>query len=226
MSAERRPSNVRRKPPQVLGHRSRCDFRLLGRSPIRFSHDPAGEGSSFRHPRSFAGVNRPPCVLGCLQSLGAGAKRRMIVLNMGSRTALAASLTESHFTLRCRRSGHCFLAISLPTLRKPWCDHSELRQMRAQSIHQHCALSNQPLPTSVQQYSGLLFNRLGRHEAHRRPHNRLANGLRIRSVVLVPLDVSLHILRWHQPYLMAQRAQLPRPIVRRRTRLHPHQTAR
>jgi len=64
------------------------------------------------------------------------------------------------------------------------------------------------------------------HEAHRRPYNRLANGLGIRSVVLVPLDVSLHILRRHQPYLMAQRAQLPRPVVRRRTCLHPHQTAR
>jgi hypothetical protein len=37
--------------------------------------------------------------------------------------------------------------------------------MRAQSIHQHYALANQPLPTSVQQHSGLLFSRLGRHEA-------------------------------------------------------------
>src|SRR3954466_15832974 len=49
---------------------------------------------------------------------------------------------------------------------------------------------------------------------------------RLRSVILVPLDVSLHVLRRHQTYLMAQRAQLPRPVVRRRTRLHPHQTAR
>ena len=29
-------------------------------------------------------------------------------------------------------------------------------------------------------------------------------------------------MRRHQPYLMAQRTQLPRPVVRRRTRLHPH----
>ena len=42
------------------------------------------------------------------------------------------------------------------------------------------------LPTSVQQHSGLLFSRLGRHEAHCRPHNRLADRFRIRSVVLVP----------------------------------------
>jgi hypothetical protein len=51
-----------------------------------------------------------------------------------------------------------------------------------------------PLPTSVQQHGGLLFSRFGRHEAHRRPHNRLAIGLGIRSVVLVPLDVSLHVM--------------------------------
>jgi hypothetical protein len=38
----------------------------------------------------------------------------------------------------------------------------------AQRIHQHCALANQPLPTSVQQHSGLLLSRLDRHEAHRR----------------------------------------------------------
>jgi len=37
----------------------------------------------------------------------------------------------------------------------------------------------------------LLFSRFGRHEAHRRPQNCLANRFRIRSVVLVPLDVSL-----------------------------------
>jgi hypothetical protein len=59
--------------------------------------------------------------------------------------------------------------------------------MRAQGIHQHHALANQSLAASVQQHSGLLFSRLGRHEAHRRPHNRLANGLRIRRIVLVPL---------------------------------------
>ena len=61
--------------------------------------------------------------------------------------------------------------------------------MPAQSIHQHRALAYQSLPTSVQQHSGLLFSRLGRHEAHCRPHNRLADRFRIRSVVLVPLDV-------------------------------------
>src|SRR3954454_11499011 len=55
---------------------------------------------------------------------------------------------------------------------------------------------------------------------------RLADRFGIRSVVLVPLDVGLHVLRRHQPHLVAQRTQLPRPVMRRRTRLHSHQTAR
>jgi hypothetical protein len=94
--------------------------------------------------------------------------------------------------------------------------------MPAQGIHQHCALAYQPLPTSVQKHSGLLFSRLGWNEPHRRPRNRLADRFGIRSVVLVPFDVGLHVLRRHQPHLMAQRTQLPRPVMRRRTRLHPN----
>src|SRR6476659_3361203 len=67
--------------------------------------------------------------------------------------------------------------------------------MPAQGIHQHCALAYQPLPTSVQKHSGLLFSRLGWNEPHRRPRNRLADRFGIRSVVLVPFDVGLHVLR-------------------------------
>src|SRR5262245_65556594 len=40
------------------------------------------------------------------------------------------------------------------------------------------------------------------------------------------LDVRLHVLRRHQSHLVAQRAQLARPVVRRRTRLQPDHTAR
>ena len=85
------------------------------------------------------------------------------------------------------------------------------RKVRRQSIHQHRALAYQSLPTSVQQHSGLLFSRLGRHEAHCRPHNRLADRFRIRSVVLVPLDVGLHVCagisRTSWPSTRSSRAQ-------------------
>src|SRR5215469_8304784 len=65
--------------------------------------------------------------------------------------------------------------------------------------------------------AGLLLSRLRRHKTHRRPRNRLANRFGIRGVILVALDVRLHILRRHQPHLIAKRTQLPRPVVRRRT---------
>src|SRR5262249_2243929 len=45
-------------------------------------------------------------------------------------------------------------------------------------------------------------------------------------IVLVALDVRLHVLRWHQSHLVAKRAQLPRPVVRRRARLQANQTGR
>jgi hypothetical protein len=69
--------------------------------------------------------------------------------------------------------------------------------VRCPSIHQHRALANQALPTSMPQHSSLLFSRLGRREAHCRPRNFLANRFGIRSLVLVPLDGGLHVLRRH-----------------------------
>src|SRR5262249_22264574 len=54
----------------------------------------------------------------------------------------------------------------------------------------------------------------------------LANRFRIGGIVLVALDVRLHVLRWHQSHLVAKRAQLPRPVVRRRARLQANQTGR
>ena len=41
----------------------------------------------------------------------------------------------------------------------------------------HCALANQPLPTSVQQHSSLLFSRFGGHEAHQRVGRETASQM-------------------------------------------------
>src|SRR6516164_1997405 len=119
------------------------------------------------------------------------------------------------------------VAISLPTLRKP-CGAitPNSGQMPAQSVHQTRTLAHQPLPATVQQHRCLLVSRLDRHKAHRRPHNRLANCFGIGGIVLIALDVRLHVLRRHQSHLVAKRAQLPRPVVRRRARLQANQTAR
>src|SRR6266478_5634606 len=62
--------------------------------------------------------------------------------------------------------------------------------------------------------------------SHRRALNSLANRFRIGGIVLIALDVRLHVLRRHQSHLVAKRAQLPRPVVRRRARLQANQTGR
>src|SRR5262245_42584300 len=98
--------------------------------------------------------------------------------------------------------------------------------MPAQSVHQTRTLAHQPLPATVQQHGSLLVSRLDRHKAHRRAPNRLADRFGIGGIVLVALDVRLHVLRRHQSYLVAKRAQLPRPVVRRRARLQANQTGR
>src|SRR5262249_43489893 len=71
-----------------------------------------------------------------------------------------------------------------------------------------------------------LVSRLDRHKTHRRAPNSLANRFRIGGIVFVALDVRLHVLRRHQSHLVAKRAQLPRPVVRRRARLQANQTGR
>src|SRR5262249_40814688 len=48
----------------------------------------------------------------------------------------------------------------------------------------------------------------------------------IGGAVLIALDVRPHVLRRHQSHLVAKRAQLPRPVVRRRARLQANQTGR
>jgi acetyl esterase/lipase len=61
-------------------------------------------------------------------------------------------------------------------------------------------------------------------ETHGRASHRLADRLSVSRVVLVALDVCLHILRRHQPHLVTELRQLPRPIVRRGAGLHADET--
>src|SRR5262249_26579078 len=105
-------------------------------------------------------------------------------------------------------------------------DHAEFGQMPAQSVHQTRTLAHQPLPATVQKHGSLLVSRLDRHKAHRRAPNRLADRFRIGGIVLVALDVRLHVLRRHQSHLVPKRAQLARPVVRRRACLQANQTWR
>ncbi len=75
----------------------------------------------------------------------------------------------------------------------------------------------------MQHQLALLLGRLNPHETHGRAPHRLTDCLRVGGIVLIALDVSLHILRWHQTDLVAQLRQLARPMVRRGTGLHADQ---
>jgi hypothetical protein len=46
--------------------------------------------------------------------------------------------------------------------------------------------------------------RLDRHKSHRLALNRLANRFGVGGIVFIALNVRLHVLRRHQPHLMAK----------------------
>jgi len=54
----------------------------------------------------------------------------------------------------------------------------------------------------------LLFCGLGWYKPHVDPGDRLADGLRISSIVLLSLDVRLHVRRGHQAHGVAERLEL------------------
>ncbi len=98
-----------------------CRGRSLPRYMRAWPCGPQAD-HAFRSPRSY-GPRAEACAFVRAQSeiapliangrarsrhsAGVRAKRRMIALNLGSCTFSAASLAETHFTSRWRRSGHC-----------------------------------------------------------------------------------------------------------------------
>ena len=70
-------------------------------------------------------------------------------------------------------------------------DEPELRQMPAQGIDDLGPLPHQEIARPEHDSCGLGLLALGRHEAHGRALGRLADGLRIRRIVLLPLDEGL-----------------------------------
>ena len=95
--------------------------------------------------------------------------------------------------------------------------------MAADRVDQHGPLSHQELATAVEHQDALTLGALHRHEAHAGPADRLADRRRVRRVILLPTHVRLYVRRRHQPHLVPERADLPRPEVRRRARLDADQ---
>jgi hypothetical protein len=98
--------------------------------------------------------------------------------------------------------------------------------VRAQRIDRLCALAHEQVSYAVLHEQCLLLGRLRRHSTDRRSTDGLTARRRIDRIVLVALDVGLHVLGRHQPYVMAELLQLTRPVVGRRTRFHADETRR
>jgi hypothetical protein len=100
---------------------------------------------------------------------------------------------------------------------------SKFAQQSPNLIGLRVARLHHPRACAVQRKRCLLLGRLGRHEAHGRPRDRLANRLGIVAVVLVGLHVRLDELRRHEPHFVAQLDELARPVVRAAAGFHPDQ---
>src|SRR5690606_29974952 len=100
-----------------------------------------------------------------------------------------------------------------------WRDNAELGKMRAQRVDDRGHLANVEVARAMQDEHRLLLWSLDRYEPHARPQHRLANGLGICCIVLLPLHERLHIGWWHQLDGVAKRGQFARPVVRRGARL-------
>jgi hypothetical protein len=85
----------------------------------------------------------------------------------------------------------------------------ELGKVCADRVDNRCVLPDEQMPCAMKHHAALLLGRLGRHEPHVRPGDRLANRFRVSSIVLLPLDLGLHIGRRHQANGVAEGLKLP-----------------
>ena len=104
--------------------------------------------------------------------------------------------------------------------------NAELSHMRSQGIDQLGPLPHQKIARSMLHQLALLLGRFSPYKTHRRPPHRFADRRGIGSIVLVALDVGLHILRRHQPYLMAKLRELTRPVMSRGAGFHADKARR
>ncbi len=94
--------------------------------------------------------------------------------------------------------------------------------MPPQRVDRLRPLPRKQVPRPEQHPLRLPLRALHRHEPHCRPRRRLADGLRVRRVVLLPLHERLHMRCRHKADLEPHRPQLPAPVVRAAAGLHRH----
>jgi hypothetical protein len=74
--------------------------------------------------------------------------------------------------------------------------------------------------------SGLSVLALGSHEAHGRTLSRLTDRLGISGIGLLALDERIPVSGWDQSHMVAELADLARPVMRTAARLHGYRAAR
>ena len=99
----------------------------------------------------------------------------------------------------------------------------ELGKMGPDRIDHRGLLTDEQMARTVEHQAALLLGSLGWHKPHVGPGDRLANGLCVSRVILLPLHVGLHVGRRHQPHRVTQCLELARPVVRRGTGLYANQ---
>jgi hypothetical protein len=148
--------------------------------------------------------------------------RSRVVMSVSSacqcRARLASAACAASGSPRGRGQQRHQLAQSPTALRR---HHAELGKRRAQRIGGHGALAHQQLTGAMQRQHRLLLGVLHRHKAHARALHGLADRLGVAAIGLVALHARLDVGRRHQPHLVAERLQPPRPVVRAAARLHP-----
>ena len=98
--------------------------------------------------------------------------------------------------------------------------------MRPQGIDHLGPLAHQQIARPMQHQLALLLGRFDLHKTHGRTSYRLADRLGVGGIVLVALDVGLHVLRRHQPHLVAKLREFTRPIMGRGAGLHADKARR
>ena len=99
-------------------------------------------------------------------------------------------------------------------------DDAELSEVAPQCVDQHRSLVNEEIPGLVQHQHRLLRFVLHGHKPRGRPDDGLSDRLGVSGVGLAALRIGLHVRRWHEPHLVADRHGLPPLMMGRSARFH------
>src|SRR5665213_432822 len=102
----------------------------------------------------------------------------------------------------------------------------EFGELAAQGIDQSGTLPYEELARPVQHQARLLLRALDVDKSHRWPGDCLTDSLGVDSVVLAALYIRFNVTRRRQPGIVAERCQLPTPVMRGTAGLHADQARR